>query len=218
MWNIKLNKVIKFLIYSDLVFYTGWGLISPIFAVFILQSIAGGTALVVGLAAGINLITRSILRIPFGMMADSCEKQNRAFWMMALGLFISALVPLAYIFSSQPWHIYILQVVLGASLAMSTAAWTGIFSRHMDRGKESTEWGVDAVAVGIGPGIAGILGGIAATLISFNLVFLLVSVMGIIGVLLLFYIKKDLRMECAESSPHPRAREVRRNKKSAITH
>ena len=188
--NIKLNKIIKYLIYSDLVFYSGWGLISPIFAIFLLQNIIGGSALVVGMAAGINLITRSLLRVPFGIYAD--KSQRVAYHLMIWGLLIAAIIPLGYIYSSLPAHIYILQAILGASLSMSTAGWTCLFSRHMDKGKESTEWGVDAVAVGIGPGIAGMVGGAAETYFSFVSVFIVVSIAGILGVLMLLFIKKDI--------------------------
>ena len=83
----KLNKVVKYLIFSDLVFYSGWGLLSPIFAVFILGSITGGNAFVVGMAAGMNLIMRSILRVPFGVYAD--KSQKRSYYFMIIGLFIS---------------------------------------------------------------------------------------------------------------------------------
>lgn len=188
--NLKLNKIIKYLVLSDLIFYTGWGLISPIFAIFILDSIIGGTAFVVGLCAGINLITRSILRIPFGMYADNSQKIS--YYMMFYGLLISALVPIGYIYSTVPWNLYILQAILGASLAMSSAGWTCLYSRHMDRGKESTEWGVDAVAVGVGPGIAGVLGGLALTYFSFDKVFTGVTILGLIGVFVLLVVKKEI--------------------------
>ena len=89
---MKLNKIIKYLVLSDLIFYTGWGLISPIFAIFILDLIVGGTAFVVGLAAGIALIIRSVLRIPFGIYADKGQKIS--YHLMFYGLFISALVPI----------------------------------------------------------------------------------------------------------------------------
>ena len=75
---------------------------------------------------------------------------------------------------------------------MSTAGWTALFSRHMDKGKESTEWGVDAVAVGLGPGIAAALGGLAVTYLSFNFVFILVTLAGLAGVVILLVIKKKI--------------------------
>jgi MFS family permease len=188
--KLKLNKIIKYLVLSDLVFYSGWGLISPVFAIFIVDSIIGGNAFVVGLCAGINLIVRSLLRVPFGIYAD--KGQRISFHLMVWGLLVSAFVPLGYLFSTKPIYLYILQAILGAGLSMSTAGWTCLFSRHMDKNKESTEWGVDAVAVGLGPGITGILGGFAVTYFSFSSVFIAVALVGLIGVMLLFLIKKDI--------------------------
>jgi len=189
-FQFTLNKVIKYLVLSDLVFYTGWGLISPLFAIFVLESIIGGSAFAVGMAAGINLIIRSLLRVPFGIYAD--KNQKIAYHLMLWGLFISAFIPIGYIFANSVWDIYILQAILGAVLAMSTAGWTAIYSRHLDKKKESTEWGIDAVAVGIGPGIAGMVGGTLITYFSFNLAFTLVAIIGLIGVALLLFIKKDI--------------------------
>jgi len=186
----NLSKIVKYLIYSDLIFYTGWGLISPIFAIFILDSITGGNAFVVGMAAGISLIVRSILRVPFGMYADKSQKVSYSF--MLWGLLVSSLIPLGFIFSKTAMHIYLLQGLLGAMLGLSTAGWAGIFARHMDRGKESTEWGIDAVAVGLGPGIAAAIGGAVVTFFSFNFVFILVTIMGLVGTFLLTFIKKDI--------------------------
>jgi len=188
-FSFKLNRIISYLVLSDLVFYTGWGLISPIFAVFLIESIVGGSAFVVGLSAGFYLITRSLLRVPFGILADRDSKNAFAF--MFWGLFISALIPIGYLFATYARDIYILQAILGASSAMSTSGWTCLFSRHLDSGKESTEWGVDAVAVGLGPGIAGILGGVAVTYFGFSSVFIAVSFIGLMGVLLLLIIKKE---------------------------
>jgi len=213
--NLKLNKVIKYLIYSDLVFYTGWGLVSPIFAIFILNYIAGGNALAVGVAAAINLIVRSSLRVPFGIYADGSQRKsyNFMFW----GLLISALVPLGYLISKSSWHIYILQGILGAALAMSTAGWTGIFAKYMDRGKESTEWGIDAVAVGIGPGIAGAIGGLAVTWFSFNLVFIAVTIFGLIGTMLLLFVRKDILKKGAGTGKLFVLHELRRMKKARFS-
>jgi MFS family permease len=188
--KLKLNKIVKYLVVSDLIFYTGWGLISPVFAIFLLDSIIGGSAFVVGMSAAVNLIVRSVLRVPFGIYAD--KDQRIAYHLMIWGLLISAIVPVGYIYSKTPMNIYLLQAVLGFGLAMSTAGWTTIFSRHMDRGKESTEWGVDAVAVGLGPGIAAAIGGLSVTYFGFNAVFIAVTLAGLIGVLMLLVIKKDI--------------------------
>jgi len=214
--KIKLNKIIKYLIYSDLVFYTGWGLISPIFAIFILDMIQGGSAFVVGIAAAISLIVRSIVRIPFGMYIDSSRNSKTAYYFMLIGLLVGALIPIGFIFARTPLHIYILQAIFGIAMAASTAGWTCIFSRKIDRNKESTEWGIDAVAVGIGPGIAAAVGGLLVTYFSFSYVFIAVTILGLIGVLLLLFIKKEVLNSRVVDGSLFMHRESRRLKKVRI--
>jgi hypothetical protein len=60
----KVNKIVKYLILADIAFWTGWGLVSPVFAIFIVEKIQGGTALVVGIATAIYWLFRSLLVLP----------------------------------------------------------------------------------------------------------------------------------------------------------
>ena len=193
MVNLKINRIVKYLILSDLVFYAGWGLITPIFAIFIVQKIQGGNALVAGLSSAIYLILMSALRVPFGMFLDSRPSERDDYWFLTVGLFITALLPFGFIFAEFPWHIYCLQVVHAIAMAMSLSAWPAIFTRHIDKGKESTEWGLDATSVGLGAGISGAIGGWAVTQFGFNPVFITVGIIGLIGAGLLLFLKDDIK-------------------------
>ena len=62
MVNLKINRIAKYLILSDLVFYAGWGLITPIFAIFIVQKIQGGDALVAGLSSAIKIAKMGVIK------------------------------------------------------------------------------------------------------------------------------------------------------------
>ncbi len=190
--KIKLNRIIKYLILSDLVFYSGWGLTAPIFAIYILNSIQGGNAFVVGMAAGLHLVVRSVFRLLFGIYVDSHKGLKDDYFCLVSGLFISSLVPFGYLYASMPWHIYVLQTILGIGLALTTSGFTSIFTRNLDKGKESTEWGIDGTAVGIGPGITGVLGGLGATYLGFDVMFILSALVGMIGVILLMLIHDDV--------------------------
>ena len=109
--EIKLNQVIKILIISDLIFYSGWGLISPIFAVFVVDEIKGGTVAVVGMATAIYWILKSLLRIPIGLFLDSRQGEEDDFWFLFFGLIIASLTPFGYLMATYPWHIYLLQII-----------------------------------------------------------------------------------------------------------
>jgi len=187
---LKVNRVIKYLILADLTFWSGWGLLSPIFAVFVIKNIEGGSLSVIGLASGIYWILKSLLRIPIGIFLDSRRGEEDDFWFLFFGLVLSSLVPFGYLMAKYPWHIYLLQSLQAFGMAMALSGWTAIFTRHIDQGKEATEWGLDATFVGLGIGISGILGGMIAQIFGFKTIFVLVGISGLLAASLLFGILK----------------------------
>ncbi len=191
--KFKFNKIVKYLVLSDLVFYAGWGLITPIFAIFIVNNIQGGTILIAGIASSIYWVLKSVLRVPIGVFLDSHKGEKDDYFFLVFGLLIAALVPFGYIFSKLPWHIYALQAIYAIGMAMSVSGWAAIFTRHIDKGKESTEWGLDSASYGIGMGVAALAGGLAVTKFGFNPVFIAVGIMGLIGVVLLLSIRNNIK-------------------------
>ncbi|MFC1663584.1 MFS transporter [Patescibacteria group bacterium] len=190
--QISINQVIKYLILSDLVFWTGWGLITPIFAIFIIERIEGGSVVVVGIASAIFWISRSILRVPMGLFLDKKYGEKDDLWFVVSGFLLAGLVSFGYLIASLPWHVFVLQALYGLGMAMNVSGWCAIFTRHIDKGKEATEWGLDGTAVGLGAGIAGALGGFLVSKFGFEPVFIMVGILGIIGGLLPLFIYKKL--------------------------
>jgi len=191
--KIQINKIVKYLVLSDLVFGAGWGLITPVFAIFIVDRIQGGTAFVVGIASAIYWILKSILRIPIGMFLDKTIGERDDYWFLTVGLFMAAFVPFGYAIATLPWHIYMLQVFYAIGMAMSLSGWTAIFTRHIDKGKEATEWGIDATSVGLGAGISAAIGGWAVTQFGFALVLIAVGILGLIGASILFLLRDEIK-------------------------
>jgi MFS family permease len=188
----SINKVVKVLIYSDLVFFTGWGLVTPIFAIFIVEKIEGGNVVVAGIASAIFWLLRSILRVPMGIYLDKTQGEKDDFWFIIGGFSLAGLVPFGFLLASLPWHIYLLQALYGLGIALNTSGWAAIFTRHIDKGKESTEWGLDATAIGLGGGVAGAVGGFLVSNFGFEPVFVAVGVLGFLGALLPLFVYKDL--------------------------
>jgi len=193
MFRIKTNKIIRFLLVSDFMFYSGWGLILPVFAVYVTQEIEGGTILTVGIAEAVYLIVNSLLRVPFGIFLDSRPNEKTDYFFMTAGLFAASLVPFGYIFSTNIWHIYFFEALRAAALAMSVSGWSAIFTRHIDKGREATEWGISAMSVGIGAGICGIIGAGAIMNYGFQSVFAAVGFLGLIGAATLLSIRGDFK-------------------------
>ena len=65
-----MKKIVKYLILSDIFMISAFGLIVPIFAIFINENIIGGSIVTAGFASSIYLVTKAALQIPFARIAD----------------------------------------------------------------------------------------------------------------------------------------------------
>lgn len=188
----SLNKIIKILIFYDLALLFGWGLIAPILAIFITRQIKGGDVMVAGIAIGVYWLLKSILQVPVGRYLDKQPGERDDYLALVGGTFLASLVPIGFVFATLAWHLYVLQVFHAIGMALALPAWCGIFTRHIDKGKEAQSWALDSSALGIGEGIAGIIGGIVAKVFGFTPLFIGVSVFGLTSAFLCFLIKNEL--------------------------
>ena len=85
MMKLIPNKVIKFLVLSDFAFWSGWGLLTPVFAIFVIDKIDGGNIFVVGMASAVFWITRSLFRLPAGIIVDICPSEKDDYFVLVAG-------------------------------------------------------------------------------------------------------------------------------------
>lgn len=192
MIKFKFNKIVKFLLLSDLIFWSGWGLISPIFAIFVVERIQGGDGFVVGISTAIYAAISSFLRVPMGLFLDNQPSEKTDHLFATAGLVIVSCVSFCFLFASVPWHVYILQAIQAVGMSMNLSGWSAMFTRHIDKGREATEWGISATSVGIGAAVSAIVGGWIVTHYGFKSIFILVGILGLIGAATLWAVRKEL--------------------------
>lgn len=176
---VNINKVIKTLIMSDFLLQSGWGLIGPIFAIFLTKQIQGGNLEMVGFVATAYWLTKSIIQPFIAKYLDKNHGERDDFQFLVAGMYVANLIPLGYIFSSQPWHIFVLEAIRGLAMACVVPTWSGIFTRHIDKGREAFSWSMESTGIGLAAGLAGAFGGLIASWLGFKLVFVLVSIFGL---------------------------------------
>jgi MFS family permease len=189
---IKVNKIVKYLILADIAFWSGWGLITPIFAIFVVNKIDGGNALVVGIATAVYWIMRSLLVFPFGVVVDKYKGERDDYFFVVSGNLIVSLTLFGYIFASLPWHIYLFQGFCGLGMAMSLAGWRAIFTKNIDKGKEATEWSLDDTMLSMGTAAAGVLAGWMVYKFGYEQTFLAAGILGLLSVVVLLSLRKEI--------------------------
>ncbi len=198
MFKFSVNKVIKTLIIFDLAVLSGWGLLSPIFAVFITKQIVGGTLVVVGLATATYWLVKSLVQWPIARYLDKTPSENDDFYSLVMGSCLIAIAPFGYIFATLPWQVYLLEVVVAIGDAMVVPAWYSIFTRHVNKFQIGSEWTLNSIAIGLGTAVAAALGGWIASRFGFPAVFILVGLLSAIGVLILISLTKHIVREKPE--------------------
>ncbi len=178
---MRVNRVVKILIYSDLVIVTAFALYGPIFAIFISQQIVGGGVRVAGLAAAVFWVTRAIVQLPISRYLDRHDGERDDFWALVGGSLLVSSVPLLYLFAREPFHVYGIQFLYGLGDSLAVPTYLAVFGRHVDSGHSSGEWGLRSTIIGVGAALAGALGGILADKFGFSAVLLTTSILSFVG-------------------------------------
>lgn len=189
-----LNKIIKFLTISDFAILTGFSFLAPIFAVFILGNIKGGTLETVGFATSIQVFSKALLEYPIARLLDKKRGDMDEFYCMITGSFAICIVPLLYLIIKTPNQLYLVQFIFGIATAMAYPAWMSLFTRHAQKEREGSQWALYATIIGVGTAMAAAMGGIIGEKYGFEMVFWIVFAMSVVGTFSLIGIYKPLRI------------------------
>lgn len=190
----KLNQVILIIVIADFVLITAFGLLSPIFSIFVSQQIRMGTVAAVGFAITIYWVVKSILQLFVARLIDKNHGEIDDFYFMIAGGVLSAVSASLYYFSTEVWHVYALQFILGIGDAMLVPPFYAIFTRHIDKGKEGFEWALySSFSLGAGSAFGGALGGILGTAVGFRAMFPLAGALAFMATIMLIFLRPYIR-------------------------
>jgi len=198
----EINPIIRFLIISDTVIIGAAGLLGPIFAIFIEDFIEGGNAAVAGIAAGVYLFTKSIFQIPIAHFIDRVRGEKDDFWIMFIFTILISFIPLLYLVIKTPLQLYIIQFFLGFFTAFTFPTFMALFTRHADKEKEGTEWGIYFTLTDLTSAAFAAIGGYIASIYGFSVLIIFIVILSFIGSVLLWPIKPYIRKARSRSSSH----------------
>jgi MFS family permease len=201
--NFSVNRIIRTIIISDFFLFFAVGLLGPIFAVFLMEHIENRIE-IVGYAVSCYWLTRVIMVMPLSRLMDKIKGELDEFFFMALGTFMIGAVPLFYLLASEPWHVYLLQVLNGLAYALAVPAWRIVFTNNVDRHIVGYEWSLEDVAVGIATALSASLGAIIADKFGFDVLFFIIFAFGTISALILLTLnigKRSFLRELLHNGP-----------------
>ena len=196
-----MNKKLLLLILSDVLILSSFGLLAPIFALFITGSVEGGSIVSAGLATTIFLVVKSAVQLPLSKYFIDKEKHKTR--SLLIGTFLIITVPFIYFFAKHVNTIFIAQAVYGLGAALAYPAWFSLFTAYIDKKHKGFEYTLWSTGVGIGSAIAAFFGAKIAEILGFKTLFFFVGVIAFLGFLLLIVLD---RIEMKKKSKEKRAR------------
>lgn len=186
-FHIRFNDVIKRFIIADLVWLAGWGLISPVFAVFVLKQVDGATIITLGTSAALYWVLKSIIQIPVALAIDRTPSERDDYLVLVISLMLAGLTAFSFILVRETWQLYLVQALQAVSFGLYIPSYSAIFARHLDKRHRALEFSVDSAAVGIATGLAGLVGSIIVKEWGFNPLFFATAVLCFVAAIIIFY-------------------------------
>lgn len=176
-----MSIIIKLLIICDIFVFSGFGLMNPIFAIFIKDNLKGGSIAAAGIAATIYLLTKAILQLPVARWTDKEPANVREFWSLLIGYFLIVLVPFLILFAKSVNHLYLIQFLYGIAAALAYPGWMAIFTKFADHERAAFSWSFYSTCVALAMAISAAIGGWIGQTFGFKILFLIVGVLVFLG-------------------------------------
>lgn len=188
--EFKVNKTVRAFILSDTLVWSAWNLVAPIFAIYAATYIPGGSIETAASSISIYLVVRVVLELFSGQFLAKVSIRKKILAII-LGTFIITLSLIGFALSQNPMQIYLFYGLAGVGFGLSTPVKSFLFSTHLDKNKETAQWGIYDAVIFIGMALAAALGGFIAKDYGFKIVFYIAAVINLAGVLpYLFFLQK----------------------------
>lgn len=177
---------LKAMIEASMFFNFGAGFFTPVYAVFVKN--IGGSLLDAGIAWALYSIFLGVFVFVFGKLEDKKLDKKK---MVVIGYLILSASTLGYIIISSPFHLFILQAIIGLASGMLIPGWFSLYERFIDKGKEASEWAYWSGGKSIVIGIAAFLGGAIVQFFGWNALFMVMFVFQFSAALIIAFFLKD---------------------------
>lgn len=172
----SMKKELKLLLFSNYLNWVGFGLLTPIYAIFVLG--IGGTAFDAASSWALYGILTSISVLLLGRLGDSSIDKRK---LIVAGYLLTAAGALSLYFVDRLAYLYAALALNAIGVGILFPAWKAVYAKYSDKGFEAGEWALFDGGNYLFTGIAALAGGYLVTLYGFKTLFLAMFVVQLIA-------------------------------------
>lgn len=168
--HFHVNTIVKAFIISEGFFYSSWNFILPIFSIFVATHVSGGNVQIAASTFSTYLVSRVICELSSGKFLAGASDQKRIFFILT-GILLTTISFIGFSMSTTIISVFFFSFVVGCGFGITSPAKYSLFSTHLDKNKETLEWGLYDATIFLGMALAAALGGFIAKVYGFPLLF-----------------------------------------------
>lgn len=193
--HFHINPVVKAFIISEMFLWSSWNAIIPIFAIFAATKIPGGNTEVAASSFSAYLIVRVVFELISGRyLFKSTDMQK--FIVTIVGIVLMSAGYTGFAMTKDVFSVFVFYGVIGMGLGIASPAKNCLFSSHLDKDKEVTEWSMYDGFVFMGMAMSATIGGFVANRYGFNFLFYLVAITNLLSIIpYILYTEKKKKTE-----------------------
>lgn len=180
--DFHMNSVVKAFIISEIFLWSSWNAIIPIFAIFAATQIPGGNTEIAAASFSTYLISRVIFELISGRYLSKSNEMQK-FIVTIIGIILMSVGYLGFAITKNIASLFVFYSIIGMGLGIASPAKNSLFSTHLDKNKEVTEWSIYDGFVFMGMAMSAAIGGFVANRYGFAFLFNLVAVTNLLSII-----------------------------------
>jgi predicted MFS family arabinose efflux permease len=180
--HFHMNPVVKAFIISEMLLWSSWNAIIPIFAIFAATQIPGGNTEVAAGSFSTYLVVRVIFELISGRYLSN-SNDTQKFVMSIIGIILMSVGYVGFAMTKSIFSLFLFYGVIGVGLGIASPAKNCLFSSHLDKNKEVTEWSIYDGFVYMGMAMSAVIGGFIANRYGFVFLFYLVAITNLLSII-----------------------------------
>lgn len=185
------NSIVKAFIISEVFLWSSWFAVIPLFGIFVVEGIPGGNIQLAASGFSVYLISRVIFELISGKMLVG-GSETRKLQISIIGILLAGIATISFALADSILSLFLIFPIIGLGVGIASPAKNSLFSSHLDKSKDTTEWGIYDAVVFVGIALSTALGGFIATDYGFKIFFIIAGTWMLLGIIpYLLYLRKS---------------------------
>lgn len=179
---LKADPIVRAYIISEMFLWSAWNFVLPLFSVFVTQEVRGGSIQLAASGFSIYLISRIIFELSCGIFFSK-KSDRKKIIVLIFGIILISASYYGFGIAQNVFQVFMFYIVFGAGMGIAAPVKSALFSVHLDKNKEATEWGIADAASAFAMALSSALAGFVVVVYSFRVLFFLAAIVNLLSII-----------------------------------